>query len=140
MLVINIAKGESLFAGLDAALEAAGIPWKNMVRYATDSASVMVGSRNSVLSRVRQRQPNVFSLGCIYHLANLCAAAALKKLLLSIDGLLIDVFYHFKHSAKRWELFAEIQREFDDLSSGRPFMPILINSVMLRGAIPESRE
>ena len=33
-----------------------------------------------------------FSLGCICHLAALCAAVGLKKLPLSIDNLLIDVY------------------------------------------------
>ena len=61
----------------------------------------MVGKRNSVLSRVIQKQPDVFSMGCMCHLATLCAAAGLKKLPVSIDDLLIDVFYHFKHSSKK---------------------------------------
>ena len=85
----------------------------------SDSASVMVGRRNCVLSRVCtcEQQPNVFSLGCICHLAALCAAAALKKLPLSIDGLLIDVFYHFKHSSKRCHDFAEVLRDFEGIAS-----------------------
>lgn len=73
-----------------------------MIGYATDSASVMVGSPNSVFSQVCCKQPNIFSLGCLYHLAALCAAAALKKLTLSIDDLLIDILYHFKHSNERY--------------------------------------
>ena len=81
------------------------IPWENVVGYASDTANVMVGTRTSVLSRIRDKQPQVFSLGCLYHLANLCSAAALKSLPVSIDNLLIDVFYHFKYSAKRWEQF-----------------------------------
>ena len=74
----------------------------------SDTANVMVGKRNSVLSRVKQKQPGVFSLGCLCHLANLCATAALKTLPVSVDNLLIDVFYHFKYSAKRWEAFNEM--------------------------------
>ena len=75
----------------------------------------MVGIRNSVLSRVRERQPNVFSLGCVCHLAALCATAALKKLPVSIDGLLIDVYYHFKHSSKRCEEFVVVLQDFDGI-------------------------
>ena len=65
----------------------------------------------STLNRVRDKQPHVFSLGCLCHLANLCGVAALKTLPISVDELLIDVFYHFKYSAKRWEMFSEIQAE-----------------------------
>lgn len=75
----------------------------------------MVGVHNSVLSRVQSKQPRVFSLGCLCHLANLCATAALKTLPVSVDNLLIDIFYHFKYSAKRWEQFREIQAEFEEI-------------------------
>ena len=77
-----------------------------MIGFASDSASVMVGKRNSVLSRLTQKQPNVFSLGCVCHLAALCAVAGLKVLPLSSDDLLIDIFYHFKHSSKICAEFA----------------------------------
>ena len=76
---------------------------------------VMVGAHNSVLSRIRDKQPKVFSLGCLCNLANLFSVAALETLPVSIDSLLIDVFYHFKYSAKRWERFSEIQAEFEDI-------------------------
>ena len=76
----------------------------------------MVGQRNSVLSRVKLKQPNVFSLGCLCHLAALCAVSGLKKLPVSIDNLLIDIFYHFKHSPQRWSEFAEIQKDFDEIA------------------------
>ena len=68
----------------------------------------MVGRRNSVLSRLLQKQLKLFSLGCLCHLSALCAAAALKKLPVSLDDLLIDIFYHFKHSSKRWHEFNEL--------------------------------
>ena len=87
-----------------------------MVEYASDSASVMVGVRNSVLSRVRSKQPKIFSLGCLYRLAALCAAAALKKLPVSIDDFLINIFYHFKHSSKRYSEFSAIHEEFSDVA------------------------
>ena len=77
--VCNIATGQTLFQALEATLQSRSIPWENVIGFASDSASVMVGIRNSVLSRVRERQPNVFSLGCVCHLAALCATAALKN-------------------------------------------------------------
>lgn len=119
MPICNIATGETLFNAIDAELRTHDIPWGNVVGFCSDSASVMVGKRNSVLSRVKEVSPNVFSLGCVCHLANLCAAAALKSLPISVDDLLIDIFYYFKHSAKRWEMFAEIQREFGDVQPAR---------------------
>ena len=55
------------------------------------------------------------SQDCICHLAALCAAAALKKLPLSIDDLLIDIFYHFKHSSKRCVEFSMVLMILMDL-------------------------
>lgn len=99
MPVCNVATGEKLFDAIDTELRSHDIPWCNVVGFCSDSASVMLGARNSVLSRVQQRSPNIFSLGCICRLANLCASATLKTLPVSVDDLLIDVFYYFKHSA-----------------------------------------
>ena len=40
----------------------------------------------------------------------------LKKLPISIDELLIDICYHFKHSSKRYSEFTAIREEFSDLA------------------------
>ena len=115
MPVCNRATAANMFDALNTVMEEHDIPWENVVGYASDTANVMVGAHNSVLSRVRAKQPHVFSLGCLCHLANLCSVAALKTLPVAVDDLLIDIFYHFKYSAKRWEAFSEIQAEFDDI-------------------------
>lgn len=96
MPICNIATAEKLFDAINTVMEENAIPWENVVGYASDTANVMVGECNSMLSRVREKQPKVFSLGCLCHLANLCSAAAMKTLPVSIDNLLIDIFYHFK--------------------------------------------
>ena len=86
MPVCNIATVEKMFEALDKVMEEHEIPWENVVGYASDTANVMVGAHNSVLSRIRDKQPKVFSLGCLCHLANLCRVAALKTLPVSIDS------------------------------------------------------
>ena len=117
--VVNIATAETLFKAIHDTMEKHNIPWTNVIGFASDSANVMVGRRNSVLSRVIQKQSDVFSMGCVCHLAALCAAAALKKLPVSIDNLLIDIFYHFKHSSKRCEEFMIILKDFDGIAPAR---------------------
>ena len=100
MLICNIATAELLFLAIEKEFELHGIPWNNLTGYASDSASVMVGKYNSVLSRLHNKQSKLFSLGCV--------AAGLKKLPVSLDELLLHIFYHFKHSSKRWHEFNEI--------------------------------
>ena len=115
MSVCNIATGEALFDALEKELSHRSIPWKNAVGFTSDSASVMVGLRNSVLSRVREKQPQIFNLACVCHLAALAAASGLKALPFYVDNLLIDIYYHFKHSSKRCQEFAEVLEDFEDI-------------------------
>ena len=82
----------SLFDALEAELSSHSIPWENAVGLASVRASVTVGISNSVLSRVREKQGNIFSLACVCHLAALSAASGLKALPFSVDNLLIDIF------------------------------------------------
>ena len=74
-----------------------------MVGYASDNTNSMVGKRNSVLSRLREKQPKITDLGCICHLENLCVVDACKKLVIPVDELLIDVFYHFHNRYNLYE-------------------------------------
>ena len=55
-------------------------------------------------------------MGCVCHLAALCAAAALKKLPELSDDLLIDIYYHFKNSLKQCEEFSDILKDFDGIA------------------------
>ena len=115
MPVCNVATGETMFNALSMKLYSRKIPWSNVIGYVSDTASVMVGKNNSVLSRMKLKSPRVFSPGCTCHLAALCVTAGLKRLPVSTDTILIDIFYHFKYSAKRWTEYAVIEAEFEDI-------------------------
>jgi len=62
-------------------------------------ASDMVGKHYSVLSRLLGKQPKSFSFGCLFHLGALCAAAAIKKLPVS---LYVKPLRVLKHCTTRW--------------------------------------
>ncbi|KAL5012296.1 hypothetical protein ScPMuIL_010847 [Solemya velum] len=113
MPICNRPSGEQLFNTIDDVFKKRGLDWGNVIGYCSDNASVMVGRNNSVLSRIRLHQPSVFDLGCVCHLANLCAGHAVRQLPIPINDMLVDVFYHFKHSSVRKENFKEFQ-EFTD--------------------------
>ena len=72
-----------------------GALWAHCIGFASDNCNTMIGVRNSVLTRVRERQPNVFNIGCICHLADLCAQAGVKKLSVPVDDFLFDIHFHF---------------------------------------------
>ncbi|XP_045160413.2 uncharacterized protein LOC123525435 [Mercenaria mercenaria] len=75
------------------------IPLENLIGYMSDNANVIVGQHNSVLSRVHEQQPNVYHLGCVYHIANTRVQHALKKMTSGV----VDTFYYFLHCSKRKE-------------------------------------
>ena len=52
MPVCNRATAANMFDTLTIVMEEHDIPWENVVGYASDTANVMVGAHNSVLSRV----------------------------------------------------------------------------------------
>lgn len=59
------------------------------------NSSMMVGKNNSVLSRIREVQPEVFDLGCVCHLANIVCQAGVKKIPLPVEDLLVETYFHF---------------------------------------------
>lgn len=66
----------------------------NVKGYGADNCNMMLGKQNSVLSRVREKTDGqVFDLGCICHIVNLCVGAAVKNLELPVDELLIDIYF-----------------------------------------------
>ena len=109
MPVCNIGTAEKLFEAIDTALNVRNIPWSNVVGFESDTTNVMIGKHNSILSRIKQRQPNVFSQGCVCHLSNLCLLAGVKALPIDIDDFFVDLFYYFDKSSKRKEEFHEFQ-------------------------------
>ena len=63
----------------------------------------MIGKRNSVLKRITNVQGNkkTFDVGCPYHLAPLCAGKRAKELSINVEDFVIDLYAHFRRSAKR---------------------------------------
>ena len=72
--------------------------------FESETANVMIGKHNSVLSRVREKQPHVYSQGCVCHLANLALLAGVKALPVDVDD-----FYYFQKSTKRKEDLHQFQ-------------------------------
>lgn len=82
-------------------LESHGIPISNCIAMGSDNAPVMVGKKSGVLACLWEEQPNLISIGCPCHLINLAAQHAASILPLSVDTLLIDVFYYMEGSVNR---------------------------------------
>ena len=88
MPICNIGTAQSIFDQLNATFEAKGIPWKKVVAFISDNCNTMVGKRNSVVTKIKEKRSAVFDIGCVCHLANLCTVAGVKALPVPVEDLL----------------------------------------------------
>lgn len=107
------ATGENLFNVVDKSFEDDNIPWHNCLSMSSDGAKAMVGEFNSVLSRVRGQQENLWFLHCTCHVAHLAASHACSELPNVCEQLSRDVYTYFKTSGKRQDDFQSIQKALD---------------------------
>lgn len=66
----------TIFSKMDSVLKGHSIPWQNCIALSVDNASVNMGDRNSIKSRVMKENPSVFIIGCPCHLVHNSASAA----------------------------------------------------------------
>ena len=66
----------TIFSKMDSVLKGHSIPWQNCIALSVDNASVNMGDRNSIKSRVLKENPSVFILGCPSHIVHNNASAA----------------------------------------------------------------
>ena len=99
---VQRADAQSIFEALDSNFSSSGpICYSSLVGLGSDGANVMLGSRNSVLTRLRDKQPGLVSFHCNCHLAALIANHASKVLPGHLEDLTIQVWYFFQKSPKR---------------------------------------
>jgi hypothetical protein len=81
------------------------IPWINSVSLSVDNTSAMIGRHNSIASRCKNMNPNIFISGCTCHLAHLAATQANDSFTnfvgINVEDFLIDLYYWFDKSSKR---------------------------------------
>ena len=86
----------------DKVQEVFSIPWCNCVALSVDSTSVNVGR---LKTRLEQRNPALFTLGCPCHFLHNAAHKGAKQLDsasgFDVEEMAVDVFCYFDHSIKR---------------------------------------
>ena len=120
--VINVYKnsegstGENIYKMLINCLESHGIPLTNLVGFAADGASNIMGKYNSVTSRPKTGAPGVIIFKCVAHSIHLCSSEAAKTLPRACEDLLRNIYNFFSHSAKRTNEL----KEFQDFCAVKP--------------------
>ena len=110
LITLESATAEGIFKALDQLFSEDGpLNYPSLVGLGSDGASVMLGSRNSVLTRFQAQQPSVVSFHCNCHITALIANHACKELPDFLDDLTIQISYYFQKSPKRQRMFKEFQ-------------------------------
>uniref|UniRef100_A0A1X7TYQ7 DUF4371 domain-containing protein n=1 Tax=Amphimedon queenslandica TaxID=400682 RepID=A0A1X7TYQ7_AMPQE len=73
------ADAETLFNAIESTFRKDAIPFDNLIGFASDGANAMLGRHNSVKTRLLAKQPHLFVIHCICHVAALCASHACSK-------------------------------------------------------------
>ena len=102
---------QEIFRAIEGLIRADKVPWsETLLAYCSDGANVMCGRHNSVLTRLKDIQPNIWSLHCTCHAIHLCAEAACKEFLPPrLQDWLSKMAYFFDRSAKRTVSLVEAQ-------------------------------
>ena len=69
----------AIFAKMDEVLQDNEVKWRNCIGVSVDNTSVNLGKRNSILTRVKEKNPAIYFMGCPCHiLHNTCMKAEEK--------------------------------------------------------------
>lgn len=109
---VQDATGEGLYRSLKKLLEDRKIPMSNIIGFASDNCSTMMGRHSGFQVFLKQDVPSVFILGCICHSFALCANHASTCLPSWLETFVKNVCCYFARSSKRQHAFQLIQDAF----------------------------
>uniref|UniRef100_H3AXR2 Uncharacterized protein n=1 Tax=Latimeria chalumnae TaxID=7897 RepID=H3AXR2_LATCH len=93
--IVNSATGENLFKAVKDTFQGDNIKWENVMGLGADGAANMIGKNNSLMSRIKEKQPHLYTLHCACHVSHICASDACKKLPSYLDNFFVELFWHF---------------------------------------------
>ena len=85
------------------------IPLSNIIGFASDNCSTMLGANKGVQALLTKDVPSVFVMGCVCHSLALCCSEACKHLPAWLESFVKDVCCYFACSSKRQHDFQMIQ-------------------------------
>ena len=92
---------EQLFNLLCNELKANDLDLSKCVGFAADTTNVMFGSHNSIVSRLRERNPNLILVKCVCHSISLAVSRSTKLLPKQLEQVVRECNSYFSHSSKR---------------------------------------
>ncbi|XP_053406405.1 SCAN domain-containing protein 3-like [Mercenaria mercenaria] len=111
LITTSHANAETITCKIKDCLERKQIDISKMVGIGTDGASVMTGSKNGVVKRLKDFAPSLIGVHCAAHRCSLATSQATKSIpeLESYSRTVTNIFYYFSNSALRSNKLSEIQ-------------------------------
>ncbi|KAJ8023368.1 SCAN domain-containing protein 3 [Holothuria leucospilota] len=110
---VNDASAAGLYKAVKTLLEENEIPMSNIIGFAADNCSTMMGKHSGFQALLKKEVPHAFIIGCVCHSFALCAHHASLNLPSWLEGFLKDVCNYFARSSKRQNDFRAIQDMLD---------------------------
>ena len=96
MCMTRGASAADIFSKMDETLQQNAIPWENCVSVGLDNTSVNLGRRNSIMTRVHEKNPALFFNGCLCHFVASKAGDAYNQITgFDVEDFCVDIFYWF---------------------------------------------
>ncbi|XP_053949416.1 uncharacterized protein LOC128857695 [Anastrepha ludens] len=113
LIELDKSDSKTIFESIKAFFERFKIPLTNLIGFAADNASVMMGQINGVQRLLKDINPHLYVIGCICHSMHLCSSKAAKAIPSKIENLVRDIYLFFNYSSKRQKEFVEFQNYFN---------------------------
>ena len=119
---LSVANAESIFSELVSLLGSFNFKLDKLVGVSTDGASVMVGCKSGVVTRLRQVTSGLLATHCIAHRLALGTGAAADKIryLVKFQDVLNSMFKYFANSPKNMSKLQAIQAVLQSSHLPRP--------------------
>ena len=96
---------QGLYNSVKQLLQDQNIPLTNIIGFASDNCSTMLGKTGGFQALLKQDVPNVFVLGCVCHSFALCASHAVKNVPSYFEQFLKNISSYLSQSSKRLQEF-----------------------------------
>lgn len=109
---LECANAESIYAKVLGTLNQKGIHLSGLCDVSTDGASVMIGNKSGVVTRLKQAVPGILATHCIAHRLALscCSGADSIPYLVKVQEILNSVYKYFHFSPKHMAMLESIQQ------------------------------
>lgn len=109
LIKVESATADDIFMALKTLFDKYNIPYTNIIAFASDGASTMMGKISGVQMKFKDIAPDIYVQVCLCHALHLCSSYAAKCIPDVVEQFVRDVYTYFAHSSRRLSELKECQ-------------------------------